>query len=87
MDVAAFHVWTLKLAVQILNSLSAAQRDTVVGKNPVMLIPEDLASHLRGLILDCMSTNEFRSRQIGQRSGQFWFEMPVKYSSVKRAAF
>ena len=52
-----------------------------------MLFPYDLASHINGLILDCMSRDEFESRKIGARSGQFWFEKRVKFASVKRAAF
>jgi hypothetical protein len=87
MDVAAFHRWTLKLAVQTLQALSPTLRARMLKRNPVMLYPYDLACHLNGLILDCMSRDEFKSRKTGQRKGQFWFGKRVKFASVKRAAF
>jgi hypothetical protein len=87
MDVAAFEEWTYKLAVQILNSLSPVRRDNVAKRNAAMLLPADLACFIRGRIFDCMSADEFRSRQTGERSGQFWLEKPLKFRSVRRAAY
>ena len=86
MDLAAFQRWTLKLAVQTIRGLSPARRREMVKCNPVMLFLGDLASHINGLILDCMPKDQFKSRETGPRKGQFWFDKSVKFATVKRAA-
>jgi hypothetical protein len=92
MNVGDFERWTLKLAVHAIRSLSAKERARFAKRNPLVLIPEWLALHFNETILKCMSQTEYQSRELGGyesfwSSNEYWFEKPVRFASVKRAAF
>jgi hypothetical protein len=46
-----FERWTLKFAVQYLQSISDADREVIANGNPIMLIPEELALDFKARIL------------------------------------
>jgi hypothetical protein len=92
MGVAEFERWTLKLAVHTIRSQSPRQRAAAAKRNPLVLVADYLALHFKEKILQCMSTVEYQSRELHGHeslwaSGEFWFKKPVKFASVKRAAF
>jgi hypothetical protein len=92
MNVNDFESWTLKLAVHAIRSLSPKERARFAKRNPLVLFPDYLALHFKETILQCMSQTEYQSRELGGyesfwSSNEYWFKKPVKFASVKRAAF
>jgi hypothetical protein len=92
MDVVAFDRWVLKLAVQTIQRLSPRERARTEKKHRILLVPEELSLLYKQLILQCMSASDYCCKELSgpdrwRAQGQFWFEKPVPFTNVRRAAF